>query len=351
MLLPGFGAAGQQRLLAAHATVVGVGALGCAAADMLARAGVGRITLIDRDVVELTNLQRQTLFDESDAAEGLPKAEAARRRLSRINSRIGVVAEVADLTARNAERLLSPRSGGPAVLLDGTDNFETRYLLNDISVRHGIPYVYGGAVGTRGLQMAVIPPPDSSGQRRVRPCLRCVFEDPPAPGTAPTCDTAGVLGPVIASVAAAQAADAIRVLLGLGDQVPAGLLEIDLWEGVHRRLNVGAARPDCPCCGLGKFEFLDGRGAQAMALCGQDAIQIAPASETRLDLGALAERLAPHGEFKQLGGFLVRGELRADRPESGPPLRLTVFADGRAIINGTARPEIARAVYARYIGA
>lgn len=349
MLLPGFGAAGQQRLLAAHAAVVGVGALGCAAADLLVRAGVGRITLIDRDVVELTNLQRQTLFDESDAAEGLPKAEAARRRLSRINSRIDVVAEVADLTARNAERLLSLRSGGPGVLLDGTDNFETRYLLNDISVRHGIPYVYGGAVGTRGLEMAVIPQPKESEQRR--PCLRCLFEDPPAPGTAPTCDTAGVLGPVVTAVAAAQAADAIRVLLGLGDEVPAGLLEIDLWAGVHRRLNVGGARPDCPCCGLGKFEFLDGRGAEAMALCGQDAVQIAPASEIRLDLGALAERLAPHGEFKQLGGFLVRGVLRAGRPESGGSLGLTVFADGRAIINGTARPEIARAVYARYIGA
>jgi adenylyltransferase/sulfurtransferase len=351
MLLPGIGEEGQRRLLASHAVVVGCGALGCAIGDLLARAGVGTLTLIDRDVVEWTNLQRQTLFDERDAVEGMPKAEAARRRLAAVNSGITINAFVADVTAANAESLIAPPPGHsvtPSLLLDGTDNFETRYLLNDLAVKRGVPYVYGGAVGTHGMQMSILP-----GRTA---CLRCLFEEPPPAGTTVTCDTVGVLGPLISMVAASEAADAIKILAGLPDQVPAGLLDVDLWGNEVRRLAVGGPRAECPCCGRRQFEFLSGaRAAGPASLCGQDAVQIAaPAGAERIDLEVLAARLAPHGPFKALGRFLVRGTLAHERGDGsradGAPIELTVFADGRAIVKGTTRPEIARSIYARYVG-
>lgn len=347
MLLPGIGAEGQERLLKAHVAVVGCGALGCGIADLLARAGVGTLTLIDRDVVELTNLQRQTLFDERDAAEGIPKAEAARRRLAAVNASITLHAVVADLTAANAESLLGldgPSSGAPRpmLLLDGTDNFETRYLLNDLAVKHGLPYVYGGAVATCGMQMTIVP-----GRTA---CLRCLFPEPPPPGTTPTCDTAGVWGPVIGTVTAMQAAEAIRLITGHGPGDQA-LHDIDLWARRHRRIEA-ASRADCPCCALRRFEFLDeGRATPPAALCGQDAVQVAaPAGGERIDLEALRQRLAAHGDFRALGRFLVRGTLAHERGDNGAPIELTVFADGRAIVKGTVRPELARALYARFIG-
>ncbi len=362
MLLEGVGEEGQRRLLAGHAVLVGCGALGCVISDHLARAGVGMITIVDRDTVELTNLQRQTLYDERDAAEGLPKAEAARRRLMQINSGITIHAIVADLNPENAEAiLLSPARPltcspahpltpsplhplTPSVLLDGTDNFETRYLLNDVAIRHNIPFIYGGAVGTRGMQMTVIP--------ARTPCLRCVFPDPPAPGTAATCDTAGVLAPAAAIVAGCQVTDAIKLLLGRADLVPPTLLEFDLWTTIRRRIDL-SSHPrggDCPCCGRRNFEYLEGRRAQsAVTLCGRGATQISPGSRSSVDLRALSGRLAPHGTFS-FTDYLLRGDLARERTDRGDPISLTVFPDGRAIIRG-ADADRARSIYARYVGA
>ncbi|MBM4108959.1 MAG: thiazole biosynthesis adenylyltransferase ThiF [Phycisphaerae bacterium] len=340
VMLPGVGVGGQRRLASGHAAVVGCGALGCAIADTLARAGVGRLTIVDRDLVEITNLQRQTLFDEGDAAAPTPKAEAARKRLNAVNSGIDVRAIVADLTAANAERLLF--AGGrdrPDLLLDGTDNFETRYLLNDLAVKHGVAYCYGGVVGTTGMQLTVVP-----GDR---PCLRCLFPDPPPPGAAPTCDTAGVLGPAVAIVAACQSADALKILTGNGALVAATLLSFDLWTNERRRLDVsGARRGECPACGARRFEFLDGdRGGATAALCGQDAVQVAPSGVAEIDLARLGERLAGVGPVTRTP-FLLRARV----PEPGG-VELTVFRDGRAIIKGVGGADQARAVYARWVGA
>lgn len=343
-ILPGVGAAGQARLASSHAAVVGLGALGCAIADHLARAGVGMLTLIDRDLVERTNLQRQCLYSEADAAEGLPKAEAARRRLSVVNSEVALRAHIADCTARNADALLTAEGGRrPDVLLDGTDNFETRYLLNDIAVRDGVPLVYGGVVATRGMQMTIRP--------GVGPCLRCLFEEPPAPGSQPTCETAGVLGPVVAIVAACQAADGLRCLLGQGDRIAPTLLEFDIWAGQRRRVDVGGARrEDCPCCGQRRFEFLaGGGGSEVVGLCGQHAVQVSPAGGT-VDLGALAARLGAVGPV-DARPFMVRFAVPGEEGEDGGGLSLTVFRDGRAIVSGTSRPERARSLYARFVGA
>ncbi|VAX41908.1 Molybdopterin-synthase adenylyltransferase [hydrothermal vent metagenome] len=358
-ILPGIGTEGQARLAASHAAIIGMGALGCAIADHLARAGVGTLTLIDRDLVEFTNLQRQVLYTEADATEALPKAEAARARLAAINSEITIHAHIADLTAANADALLAGdvtktdqrRAGDtpPSILLDGTDNFETRYLLNDLAVRDSIPLVYGGVVATHGMQMTIRP--------GVTPCLRCLFEDPPAPGTQPTCDTAGVLGPVVAIVAACQAADAMRCLLGQGEKIPQTLLEFDLWAGQRRRIDLaGARREDCPCCGRGEYEFLSRESASdTLSLCGQEAVQVRPGGggggEGRaLDLSALAVRLASAGEV-DARPFMLRFTPRGEQSETGGSMTLTIFRDGRAIIAGTTSPERARSLYARYVGA
>lgn len=342
MLLPGFGPEGQTRLRDARMLLVGCGALGCSIADLLVRAGIGTLTIVDRDVVELTNLQRQTLFDTTDAEAGLPKAEAARRRLARINPGVRVNALARDFTAANASSIAETAADNQSlVLLDGTDNFETRYLLNDLAVQRRWPYIYGGAVGTGGMAMTIIPG---------SPCLRCIFDEPPT--STPTCDTAGVLGPIISIVAAHQASDAIKLALSRPDLLAGGLHQFDLWTNRHRHLNAGAPRADCPCCGLRQFEFLDGdRSGAAAALCGQNAVQVTPSTQSEIDLAAYATRLAPHGAFTRMGDLLLRGTLTRERSETGEPYSLTLFADGRAIVRGTSRPEIARAVYARYIGA
>jgi adenylyltransferase/sulfurtransferase len=339
-MLPGIGVEGQRRLGSSHAAIVGCGALGCASADALARAGVGFLTLVDRDVVELTNLQRQSLFDERDAAELAPKAEAARARLSAINSGVRVRAVVDDLTGQNASRLLFDAGmPPPAVLVDGTDNFETRYVLNDLAVKHGVAYLYGGVVGTTGMQFSVRP--GSGG-----PCLRCIFPEPPPPGAAPTCETAGVLGPAVSIVAACQAADAIKILTGNAGLVSASLLTFDLWTGERRRIDLSSARrADCPACGLGRFEFLDGGpGGGAVTLCGQDAVQVSPGAGAPIDLSRLGERLEAVGRVTRTAHL-----LRAVVPERGG-VELTVFRDGRAIVKGVRGPEEARALYARWVG-
>lgn len=345
MLLPGVGEEGQRLLRESRVLIVGCGALGCAAADLIVRAGVGTVVIIDRDVVEPTNLQRQSLFDESDVAEGLPKAEAARRRLRRINSNVTVEAAVADFNAASAGRLAGVDSGRvPGVIIDGTDNFETRYLLNDLAVKHGVPYAYGGVIGTRGMAMTVLPGKTA--------CLRCIFEEIPPPGSVPTCDTAGVLGPAVQIVAACQAGDALKVLLGRGDLVARSLLEFDLWSNRRRRVETEGLRDraGCVCCGSRRFEFLEGGIAGATAsLCGRNSVQVLPGRDARVDLQALAARLGPHGTF-QATPFLVRGTLKRSSVSSGDGLGLTVFADGRAIVHGTDRPEVARSMYARYVG-
>ncbi len=337
MLLSGFGEEGQRRLLGSHAVIVGCGALGCVSADLLARAGVGRLTIIDRDVVEATNLQRQTLYDEEDARTGTPKAAAAVTRLRRVNSEIDLRPVVADFNPDNAEELILDGPSRPNVILDGTDNFQTRYLINDVSVREEIPYVYAGAVGSRGMMMNVVP----GG-----PCLRCMFPEMPAAGSAETCDTAGVLGPVISIVAGAQAAEALKILLGRMELVSRTLLEFDLWENRRRRIELPKqGSPDCLCCAKRDYEFLEGRGfGGTVRLCGRNSVQVI-GRQGQVDLEAVAERLAAFGSV-QSNELLVRARV----PGGESSYELTLFADGRAIIAGTDDPGIARSVYARYVG-
>jgi molybdopterin/thiamine biosynthesis adenylyltransferase len=364
MLLPGIGDEGQRRLGESHALIVGCGALGCVIADALARAGVGSLTLIDRDLVEITNLQRQILYDESDVEAGLPKAEAARARLTAINSEIEIRAFVDDFNAGNAEQYANDAD----LILDGLDNFETRYLLNDLAVKHGLPYIYGGAVGTNGVSMTVLPHAARASREtrsRVRwtdaqatPCLRCVFPEAPPPGASPTCDTAGVLGPIVSMIASHQAAQAIKLMTGNLDAVDRSLLSVDVWWSETRRFDVSTARGEgeaaaCRCCVEGRFEYLEGGVASGTtSLCGRDAVQITPpgGQSASIDLDAATERLAPHGAFVH-NRFLLRGTFATERGRNGESIELTLFPNGRAIIKGTPEPEVARSIYAKYVGA
>jgi molybdopterin/thiamine biosynthesis adenylyltransferase len=362
-LLPGVGVEGQARLMAGHAVIVGCGALGTVAAEALCRAGVGRLTIIDRDVVEWTNLQRQTLFGEADARAGVPKAEAAKRRLGEIDGGVRVRAVVEDFTpgmARGLWARLGVEDGaGGVVLLDCTDNFETRFLMNDLSVSSGVPYVYAGAVGTAGMCRAVLP---LGGRWTATSCLRCVFDDAATAG-APTCDTAGVLGPAAGIAAMLQAGEAIKILLGRFDLVRRGLVSVDVWrsEGAVRETDMGAAEPLCACCGGREFEWLEGRRhALAVRLCGRNAVQIAglaacfdeedDGSVGGADLGRVGAALRAHGEVLA-SASLVRCTLRDERSEDGTAMEITVFADGRAVVKGTQDAGRARSLVARYVGA
>lgn len=363
-ILPEFGDGAQMALARAHVVIVGVGALGCTSADLLCRAGVGRLTLIDRDVVEWSNLQRQALYDEDDARRGVPKAEAAAARLARVNSSITITPIVADFTGANAEAILGlPSSSSssssslvpgpqspvpssvPTCLVDGSDSAQTRHLINDVSVKHAIPYAYAGVVGTRAMQATFTPAGTGLNHGA---CLRCIYPDVPAPGAMPTCDTAGVLAPAAAIVAAAQAADAIKLAMGRIDLLPRSLLEFDLWANRWRRLDLADARdPACPCCGIRRFDALAARDHVDTQLCGQDAVQVLPPQGTpmaRLDLAALAARWQPLGPVVRTG-FMVRVALAEQRVE------ISAFGDGRAIIKGTRQPDQARALYARFVGA
>lgn len=347
-ILPGVGVEGQSRLARSHAAIVGIGALGCLIADLLARAGVGTLTLVDRDVVELTNLQRQTLFSEADARAGTPKAEAAAARLAQVNSQCRVFAEVEDLRHDQAERvlgLLASPDDHPGVIVDGTDNFQTRYLLNDLAVKHGVPLVYGGAVGTVGTQMTIVP--------GVTPCLRCI--EPEAPGmtqAGQTCDTAGIFAPVSSIVASCEAGDAIKVLLGRTDLLSGTLLQFDLWSNVRRRIKMDGARdPQCICCGRRTFEYLQGRGAvQGGVLCGRNSVQLAAPSggHAGIELGVVADRLRALGTITHTPS-LVRASLPGHT--GGAPVEITVFADGRTIVSGTTDVGVAKAIAARILGA
>jgi molybdopterin-synthase adenylyltransferase len=323
ILFPGIGEHGQQVLLHSHVVVVGCGALGSFHAAALARAGVGTLTIIDRDYVEASNLHRQWLFEESDAAEGLPKAPAAARRLAGINSTVTVRPIVADLTAANAEELL----GAAAVILDGTDNFEARFLINDFAVSRGIPWIYGAAVGSYGIAMQVVPSRTA--------CLRCVYPAPPG-GVQPTCETAGVLNVIVSAVASIQVADALQILCGR--EIRARITTMDVWGGGLRQIDGPERDPDCPCCGRREFPYLEESSRAPVTLCGRDAVQVAGRA---LDLSDLAARLGPLGE--------VRANEYALRFLC-PPYQVTIFADGRAIVKGTSDPGVARSLYARYIG-
>lgn len=358
-LLPPIGLAGQERLRSSHALIVGCGALGSAIADTLARGGVGTLTIVDRDVVEITNLQRQVLFDEDDLADGMPKAEAARRKLSRVNSDVAVHAVVEDFTARNAERL----AGGCDLILDGLDNFQARYLINDLAVARGVPYVYGGAVATTGASMTVLPHP--ACRRTPAPgghiawtdaqatsCLRCVFPEAPPAGASPTCDTAGVLAPVVAIVAAHQSTQAIKLMTGNIDAVDRSLLSIDVWTNETRRFDMSKARTAgrCPCCVDGRFEHLDAVHVDAdTALCGRGAVQITPSRGGAVDLDGVLSGLSSHGAFERKA-YVVRGTFAHERGDDGAAIELTVFQDGRALVKGLGAVEAARSIYARYVG-
>lgn len=336
MLLADIGEHGQAKLHASVAVVAGVGALGCVAAELLTRAGVGTIVLIDRDLVDATNLQRQVLYTEEDAARGTPKAHAAAARLASINSSVKIVPLAIDLTGASVSRAIGT-AGRPDVLLDGTDNFETRYLLNDVSVRDRVPLCYAGVIGTVGMHATFMP----GGA-----CLRCMFDDPPEPGSQPTCDTAGVLGASVAAAASMQVADAMKILLGRNDRLSGMLERFDAWTNGRQRIRL-VKRDACVCCGAGKYEFLSravsGGGA---ALCGQDAVQVWPAGRANVDLGELATRLHRVVQVRSTP-FM----LRATVPSGAELLELTVFEDGRAIIRGTRATDVARAIYAKYVGA
>lgn len=305
--------------------VVGCGALGSFQAGALARAGAGYLRIIDRDSVELSNLQRQWLFDQCDVEQGLPKSIAAARQLAAINSDIRIEPVVADLVPGNADELL----GECDLILDGTDNFETRYLINDYAVSHAGPWIYGAAVASYGIAMAVAPGKTA--------CLRCVYPDPP-PGAQPTCETAGVLGSVTALIASLQVSEAIKILCGA--EPSRKITTVDVWTGEIRQISQPGPDPQCPACGLHEFPYLNGERRAPVSLCGRNAVQIHERARP-LDLKELAGRLAPLG--------LVRANEFALRFDT-PPYLLTIFPDGRAIVKGTTDVGVARSLYSRYIG-
>ncbi len=337
-LLPDIGIEGMHSIAATHVAIIGCGALGSVSAEMLARAGIGEITIIDRDLVELTNLQRQILFTESDVHNRIPKAEAARQAIATFNSDITVNAIVDDFNHTNALSLI----GDAAILIDGLDNFETRYLLNDISVRHQLPYIYGGAVATNGMTATFIPSLFET------PCLRCLFENPPPPGSTPTCDTAGVLGSVVSLIANYQAIEVLKIAIGRVDLVNPDLLTLDPWANTIRSMKLRSAKnPNCPCCGQANYEYLEGHAtSDTTSLCGRNSVQITPAnSDSIIDISVIATHLSAFGEVN-LNPYLLRVEIN----DGGSEYEITLFPNGRAIISGTSDPTIARQVYARYIG-
>lgn len=353
MLLPGFGEEGQRKLLDSTALIMGCGALGSVAADMLARAGVGHLKIIDRDFIELSNLQRQVLFDERDVAEAIPKAEAARRKIARSNSQVKVTAIVDDLNFENIEHYAE----GADILIDGLDNFETRYLANDCAVKHGIPYAYGGAVSTVGMAYTILPHTPGGDAwyenlddgSRATPCFRCIFEEAPPPGENLTCDTVGVIGPVVSIIANFQVAEALKILSGNLQRVNPAMLSIDLWANTITQLKVARTWEDgdCRCCKHHEFEYLEGRaGSSATALCGRDAVQLRHRqSGDGIDLGEIAGRLSRHGKVTS-NEFMVRAAVH----ENDKEYEITLFADGRAIVKGTGENSVARGIYSKYVG-
>lgn len=355
MLLPGFGQQGQEKLLAAKVLVLGCGALGTVIANMLARAGVGELVIVDRDFIELTNLQRQILFDEQDVRDGLPKAEAAKRKIATINSQVQVTAVVDDVNHANIESLVLGNGRPVDAIVDGVDNFETRFLANDVAVKHAIPYIYGGAVATTGMSYAILPHTPTGNKPWEKqlpgatPCLRCIFEQAPPPGMNPTCDTAGVLGPIVSIIANYQVVETLKVLTANWSAISPTLLSIDLWANTVRQLKVARAYDvgDCVCCKKRQFEFLDGKFASATTtLCGRNAVQLTQKiSADRLKFDEIADRLRPHGTV-DVNKFMLRAQIK----DNGQDYELTLFTDGRAIVKGTKEPTVAKSIYAKYVG-
>ena len=330
ILFAGIGEEGQARLSQTSAAIVGCGAIGAAVANLLVRAGVGRLCIIDRDFVEPSNLQRQTLFDEADAREALPKAVAAERKLRAINSSVSVNGIVSDLTPNTAEELLA----GFDLLLDGTDNFETRFVINDFAVKHGRPWIYAAAVASYGITLTIRP--------GVTPCLACLLESGGVmQGLDETCDTIGVLGPIVNLIASLEAAEATKLLAGREEALHGRLISCDVWTGRFQSLHV-ARNPECRACGRHEFAYLEGDAQPHITMCGRDSVQIHERNRV-LDLAALRARLASTISDVRHNEFLIRFRV--------PPYEMTVFADGRAILKGSKDPAVARSLYARYIGA
>ncbi|MGA8528255.1 MAG: ThiF family adenylyltransferase [Acidobacteriaceae bacterium] len=327
VLFGAIGAEGQERLRQSHAAVVGVGATGAAAASLLARAGVGTLTLIDRDFVEESNLQRQVLFDEEDARESRAKAEAGRRKIRAFNSEVDVRARVADLTPENIHDLL----GEAEIVLDATDNFETRYLLNDYAVEQGKPWIYAAAVGAYAVTMNVLP-----GETA---CLACIFPEAPG-GAVETCDTAGILNTAVNLAASIEVTEALKWMVGAREKMRRTLLSCDLWNNEWSEVAAGGPRADCAVCGRRDFARLRGEERPHITLCGRNSVQIHERSRS-VDLEAMEARLRPHGTVR-------RNELllRFERGEH----TMTLFGDGRAIIQGTTDAAVARSLYARFVG-
>lgn len=336
MLFHGIGQQGQIRLRDSRVLLIGCGALGCVLADSMVRAGIGQLRIVDRDFVELTNLQRQSLYTESDVGQHLPKAIAAVERLRAVNSEVELEPIVADVDFRNIRGLAE----GADLILDGTDNFEIRYLINDVSLESGIPWIFTGCTGSHGQMMPVIPGHSA--------CLRCLMPSPPPTGSTETCDTAGVLGPAIGVIASLQAAMALRILThpDQPDKIPQKLTIIDVWDLSFRQLDVSGLRDSstCPACRSGERLWLNGhQSSGSTILCGRNAVQVVPPDRIQISLHELSLRLQPSGAVTS-NAFLVRVAL------ADSDLEITVFPDGRAIVKGTEDPGIARAVYARLIG-
>ena len=324
------GRAGQEQLEQASVAIIGCGALGTGLANNLCRAGVGRVLIADRDYIELNNLQRQILFDEEDIAQHLPKAIAAVNRLRRVNSETRLEALVEDINADGIEALVQDVD----LILDATDNFETRYLLNDACIKHRRPWIYSGVVASYGVTMNILP-----GET---PCLRCVFPEMPQPGSTATCDTAGVLNGIVAAITGVASTEALKILLK-SEKISREMFWMDVWENTSERIEL-PRQPECPACGQHSYEFLDSlSGSRSASLCGRNAVQVRAGKRgDRLDLAALAERLRPVGQVLQ-NEFLLRFLIDS--------YELTIFPDARAIIKGTDDEQVARSLYARYIGA
>jgi len=327
ILFPPVGPDGQQRLAAARVAIVGCGATGSALASLLARAGVGYLRIIDRDYVEPSNLQRQVLFDEADAAESLPKAIAATRKIRAFNSEIEVEPHVADLTPDNIEDLL----GNVQLILDGTDNFETRYLINDYAVSQGLPWIYAAGVGSYAVTMNILPGDTA--------CLACIFPDSPT-GMVETCDTAGILNSAVNLVASIAATEAMKLIFGGPDRIRLTLLSYDVWINEFAQVSANHPREGCRACQQRDFTHLAGVGRPHISLCGRNSVQIHE-RQRPIDFDEITRRLTPHGTVKH-NEFVLK--FWHD------PYELTLFPDGRAIIKGTTDTAIARSLYARYVG-
>jgi adenylyltransferase/sulfurtransferase len=330
VLFSGIGNEGQDRIMASRVALVGCGALGAVQASLLVRAGVGTLRIIDRDFVEESNLQRQILFDEEDVRAVLPKAIAAEKKLRSANSLVNVEGLVEDVNASSISRLLD----GFDLIVDATDNFDARFLINDYAVKTGIPWVYGACVGSYGLTFPILPGDGA--------CLRCVFESAPPAGVSPSCDTAGVIGPIVSVIAGIQVAEALKILSGRRDRINRRITTIDLWENRYEVVDLPPPYPECPCCGKREYPYLDGSlGADVTTLCGRNSVQIRRREGASIDLDDLARRLEQVGSLER-NRFLLRAMIDG--------YQLTVFADGRAIVNGTYDVAIAKSLYSRYIG-